>query len=71
MTTAQSDPSRRVALGRKNYLSMGCAGGCKSAAIAHTPIEPAKPNGVDPQAWRTDTGSHRGPQIARTDELRP
>ena len=46
---------RCVALGRKNYLFMGSEGGGKSAAIAYTLIETAKLNGVDPQAWLTDT----------------
>jgi hypothetical protein len=46
---------RPIALGRKNYLFMGSEGGGKAAAIAFTLIETAKLNGVDPQAWLTDT----------------
>ncbi len=46
---------RTVALGRKNYLFVGSQTGGKSAAIADTLIEPAKLNGVDPQAWLADT----------------
>jgi len=46
---------RPIALGRKNYLFMGSEGGGKAAAIAYTLIETAKLNGVDPQAWLTDT----------------
>lgn len=63
---------RCVALGRKNYLFMGSEGGGKSAAIAYTLIETAKLNGVDPQAWLTDTlariADHK---INRIDELLP
>ena len=46
---------RSVALGRKNYLCVGSQTGGKSAAIAYTPIETAKLNSVDPQAWLADT----------------
>ncbi len=63
---------RCVALGRKNYLFMGSERGGKSAAIAYTLIEPAKLNGVDPQAWLTDIlariADHK---ITRLDELLP
>ncbi len=61
---------RCVALGRKNYLFMGSERGGKSAAIAYTLIETAKLNGVDPQAWLTDTlariADHK---ITRIDDL--
>ena len=61
-----------VAIGRKNYLFVGSEGGGKSAAIAYTLIETAKLNGVDPQAWLTDTlaqiADHK---ITRIDELLP
>jgi transposase len=63
---------RPIALGRKNYLFMGSEGGGKSAAITYTLIETAKLNGVDPQAWLTDTlariADHK---INRIDELLP
>ncbi len=63
---------RPIALGRKNYLFMGSQGGGKAAAIAYTLIESAKLNGVDPQAWLTDTltriADHK---INRIDELLP
>ena len=63
---------RPIALGRKNYLFMGSEGGGKSAAIAYTLIETAKLNGVDPQAWLTDTlariADHK---ITKLDELMP
>jgi transposase len=63
---------RAIAVGRKNYLFMGSEGGGKAAAIAYTLIETAKLNGVDPQAWLTDTlarvADHK---INRIDELLP
>jgi len=63
---------RPIALGRKNYLFMGSEGGGKSAAIAYTLIETAKLNGVDPQAWLTDTlGRIADHKINKIDELLP
>jgi len=63
---------RPIALGRKNYLFMGSEGGGKSAAIAYTLIETAKLNGVDPQAWLTETlGRIADHKITRIDELLP
>ncbi len=63
---------RPVALGRKNHLFVGSQTGGKSAAIAYTLIETAKPNGVDPQAWLADTlaciADHK---INRIDERLP
>jgi hypothetical protein len=63
---------RPISLGRKNYLFMGSEGGGKSAAIAYTLIETAKLNGVDPQAWLTDTlariADHK---ITRINDLLP
>jgi len=63
---------RAIAVGRKNYLFMGSDNGGKSAAVAYTLIETAKLNGVDPQAWLTDTlaciADHK---INRIDELLP
>jgi len=63
---------RPFALGRKNYLFIGSPGGGKSAAIAYTLIETARLNGVDPQAWLTDTLA-RIPdhKINRVEELAP
>jgi len=61
-----------VAIGRKNFLFVGSEGGGKSAAIAYTLIETAKLNGVDPQAWLTDTlGRIADHKITRIDELLP
>lgn len=63
---------RSIAIGRKNWLFAGSESGGKSAAIAYTLIETAKLNGVDPQAWLTDTlariADHK---ITRLDELMP
>ncbi len=57
-----------MALGRKNYLFVGSQTGGKSAAIAYTPIETAKLNGVDPQAWLANTlariHDHIAPRLA-------
>ena len=63
---------RPSALGRKNYLFMGSAAGGKAAAIAYTPIETAKLNDLDPQAWLADV-LDRIPdyKINRVDELLP
>jgi hypothetical protein len=61
-----------IALGRKNFLFVGSAGGGKSAAIAYTLIETAKLNGVNPQAWLTDVlGRIADHKITRIDELLP
>ena len=63
---------RGIAVGRKNWLFTGSERGGTSAAIAYTLIETAKLNGVDPQAWLTDTLA-RIPdhKITRLDELMP
>ncbi len=63
---------RCIALGRKNYFFMGSEGGGKAAAIAYTLIETAKLNGVDPQAWLTDTlGRIADHKITKLDQLMP
>ena len=63
---------RPIALGRKNYLFMGSEGDGKSAAIAYTLIETAKPNGVDPQVWLSNVlGRIADHKINRIDELQP
>ena len=63
---------RCVAVGRKNWLFAGSEGGGKAAAIAYTLIETAKLNGVDPQAWLTDTlGRIADHKINRIDDLLP
>jgi transposase len=61
-----------VALGRKNVLFVGSAGGGKSAAVACTLIETAKLNGVDAQAWLTYVlGRIADHRITQIDELLP
>jgi hypothetical protein len=61
-----------VALGRKNFLFVGSAGGGRSAAIAYTLIKTAKLNGINPQAWLTDVLSRIADhKITRIDELLP
>lgn len=63
---------RGIAVGRKNWLFAGSQGGGNSAAIAYTLIETAKLNGVDPQAWLTDTlGCIADHKITRLEELMP
>ncbi len=59
-------PNWRVGL--KNYLFIGPEG----AAIAYTLIETVQLNGVDPQAWLTDTIGHISDhKINKIDELMP
>jgi transposase len=61
-----------VAIGRRNWTFAGSQGGGKAMAIAYTLIETAKLNGVDPQAWLTDTlGRIADHKINRVDELLP
>jgi transposase len=61
-----------VAIGRKNWTFAGSEGGGKAMAIAYTLIETAKLNGVNPQAWLTDTfGRIAGHKTTRLDELMP
>ena len=71
-TDAAERSMRGIAIGRKNYMFVGSERGGKSAAIIYTLIETAKLNGVDPQAWLTDTlrriADHK---INRIDELLP
>ncbi len=51
---------------------MGAEGGGKAASIAYTLIETAKLNGVDPQAWLTNTlGRISDHKITRLDEPMP
>ena len=63
---------RAIAIGRKDWLFAGSERGGRSAAIAYTLIETAKLNGIDPQAWLTDTlGRISDHKITRLDELMP
>lgn len=61
-----------MADGRKNWLFADSEGGGNAAAMAFTLIETAKLNGVDPQAWLTDTlGRIAKHKIIRIDDLLP
>lgn len=63
---------RTIAIGRKNWLFAGSERGGRSAATAHTLIETAKLNSVDPQAWLTDVlGRIADHKINRIDDLFP
>jgi transposase len=63
---------RAIAIGRKNWLFAGSERGGRSAAIAYTLIETAKLNGVNPQAWLTETlGIIADHKINRIEELLP
>jgi hypothetical protein len=42
---------RGVAIGRKNFLHLGCDTGGHSAAVIYTLIATARLNGMDPQAY--------------------
>jgi len=76
---SQFDPTRTFRfvfpnwrVGQKNYLFIGSEGAAKAAAIAYTLIDTAKLNGVDPQAWLTDTiGRISDHKITRLDGLLP
>ena len=64
---------RGIALGRKNSLFAGSDEGAENWASLASLIESAKLNGVNPQAWLTDTLTklvNRWP-IERIDELMP
>jgi transposase len=64
--------SRGAENGHLIYLFMGSKGGGKSAAIAYTLIETVKLNGVNPQAWLTDTLARIADyKITRIDDLLP
>ena len=67
-TFTRGRPNWRVGL--KDHLFIGSEGAANAAAIAYTLIETAKLNGVDPQAWLTDTlGRIADHKITRLDEL--
>ena len=69
--TAERD-MRGIAVGRKNWLFAGSEAGGRAAAGAHTLIETAKLNKIDPQAWLTDILSRIAEhKINRIDELLP
>jgi transposase len=61
-----------LALGRKNYLFAGSDEGGRRAAIMYTPIETARLNDIDPEAWLADViGRIADHPINRVDELIP
>lgn len=63
---------RPLALGRKNYLFAGSDTGGARAAAMYTIIEPAKLNGLDPEAYLADVLSRIADHsAARIDELLP
>jgi len=68
----KNDQTGRPERLQKNWLFAGSERGGRSAAIAYTLIKTAKLNGVDPQAWLTETlariADHK---ITRLDELMP
>ena len=63
---------RGVAIGRKNWLFAGSDQGGHRAATIYSLVETAKLNGVDPEAWLTDTIARIADHPARRiDELLP
>lgn len=46
---------RPIAIGRKNYLFAGNHNAAQNAAIIYSLLGTAKMNGIDPQAWLTET----------------
>lgn len=64
---------RASALGRKNYLFAGSDSGGDRAAAMYTIIQTAKLNGLNPEAYLTDTMTKiaDGHPINRIDELMP
>ena len=45
---------RGIAVGRHNWTFAGSDEGARRAGAVYTLIEPAKLNGIDPQAWLAD-----------------
>ena len=63
---------RGIAVGRKNWLFAGSDQGGHRAATIYSLIETAKLNGVDPEAWLTDTIARIADHPARSiDQLLP
>jgi len=65
--------SRRVAIGRKNYLFAGSDKGAERIAVAYTLLATCHMNGVNPQAYLTDVIEklQNGWPQARLDEILP
>ena len=64
---------RGIALGRKNYLFAGSDKGGDRAAAIYTLVQTARLNGVNPEAWLSNTLTRiaAGHTINRIDELLP
>lgn len=64
---------RGIALGRRNWLFAGSHSGGERAAAMHSILQTAKLNGINPQAYLTDTLSRiaAGHPINRISELMP
>ena len=63
---------RGIAVGHKNWLFAGSDRGGQRAVTIYSLIETAKLNGVDPEAWLTDTISRIADHPARRiDDLLP
>ena len=63
---------KTMAIGRKNWTFAGSEGGGKALAFAHTLIETARLNYVNPKAWLTDVlGRITDHKITRIEELMP
>lgn len=74
--TIDSNPVERalrgVAVGRRNYLFAGSAGGGRRAALVYSLIETCKLNGVEPYAYLKDVLTRLPTQPARAlDDLLP
>jgi transposase len=64
---------RCIALGRRNWLFAGSHSGGERAATMYSILQTAKLNGVNPQAYLTDTLAKiaAGHPISRISELMP
>ena len=63
---------RPIGVGRRNWLFAGADTGAATLARAMTVIEPAKMNGLDPQAYVADILTRiNDPKINRLDDLLP
>ena len=64
---------RGIALGRRNWLFAGSHAGCKRAAAMYSILQTAKLNGLNPEAYLTDTLARiaDGHPINRIAELMP
>jgi transposase len=62
-----------IALNRKDALFAGCDDGADHWAVIASMIETCKLNGIDPQAWLTDTLTKlaAGHSNLRRDQLMP